>query len=170
MTDSNHGTGETLGPAYIKLDPRARVLFYIQSFTRLFFFWVPVSVVATVAGSVWWSPIYAAMGALGWLFFLFIASVWLPHLSWERWGYELREQELLIRRGVIIQTITAIPTNRIQHVDTRQGPIEQWLGLARIQIHTASGIGADGMIPGLELAVAESLRDKLVEAKGDDGV
>jgi len=155
---------------FTKLDPRARLLFYLQSFSRLFFFWAPVSLVGTVAGSVWWSAMYATFAAMVWMFFLFIMAVWYPLLSWERWGYALRQRELLIRRGVLIQTITAIPTNRIQHVDTRQGPIEQWLGLARLQVHTASGIGADGMIPGLELAVAERLRDQLVESKGDDGV
>ena len=110
------------------------------------------------------------MLALGWLFFLFLVAVWYPSLSFERWGYVLRADELLIRRGVLIRTITAIPVNRIQHVDTRQGPIEQWMGLARIQIHTASGVGADGMIPGLKLDVAEQLRDQLVDVEGDDGV
>ena len=44
------------------------------------------------------------------------------------------------------------------------------MGLARVQIHTASGLGGDGAIPGLELDVAESLRDQLVEVDGDDGV
>jgi len=155
---------------FTALDPRARLLFYLQSFARLLFFWVPVSAVGAVVGAVWWAPMYAALSALAWLFILFVVSVWHPWLAWERWGYLLREDELLIRRGVFVRTVTAIPTNRIQHVDTRQGPIEQWLGLARIQIHTASGIGADGMVPGLDLDTAEALRDKLVDAEGDDGV
>jgi len=156
--------------AFTKLDPRARLLFYYQSFTRLVFFWLPLSAVGVVVGSVWWTPLYATLVAMAWLFALFVFSVWYPWLSWERWGYVLREEELLIRRGVLVRTVTAIPTNRIQHVDTRQGPIEQWLGLARLQVHTASGIGADGMVPGLDLDAAESLRDRLVDAEGDDGV
>ena len=71
---------------------------------------------------------------------------------------------------MLIRSIVAIPTSRIQHVDTRQGPIEQWMGLARLQVHTASGVGGDGMIPGLELPVAEALRDQLVDVDGEDGV
>jgi hypothetical protein len=153
-----------------RLHPRARLLFYLQTFSRLMFFWAPVSLVATVVGSVWWSTLYASVVGMGWMFFLFVVSVWYPWLAWERWGYLVREEELLIRRGVVVRAVTAIPLNRIQHVDSRQGPIEQWLGLARLQIHTASGIGGDGMIPGLQLPIAESLRDRLVEAKGDDGV
>jgi uncharacterized protein len=153
-----------------RLHPRARLLFYLQTFSRLVFFWAPVSLVATVAGSAWWTPLYAAVVGMGWMFVLFVVSVWYPWLAWERWGYLVRDEELLIRRGVVVRAVTAIPLNRIQHVDSRQGPIEQWLGLARLQIHTASGIGGDGMIPGLQLPIAESLRDRLVEAKGDDGV
>jgi membrane protein YdbS with pleckstrin-like domain len=55
-------------------------------------------------------------------------------------------------------------------VDVKQGPLEQWLRLARVRIHTASGIGADGVIPGLTLDQAELLRDRLVRPSGNDGV
>jgi len=39
-------------------------------------------------------------------------------------------------------------------------------------VHTASGLGADGSIPGLERPIAEQLRDRLVRAeeRSDDGV
>jgi membrane protein YdbS with pleckstrin-like domain len=55
-------------------------------------------------------------------------------------------------------------------VDLKQGPLEQWMGLTRVQIYTASGMGADGVIPGMALGLAESLRDQLVSVVGDDGV
>ena len=45
------------------------------------------------------------------------------------------------------------------------------MGLARVQVFTASGIGGDGVIPGLALVDAEALRDQLVQlGGGDDGV
>jgi hypothetical protein len=37
-------------------------------------------------------------------------------------------------------------------------------------VFTASGAGADGVIPGLALEVAQALRDQLVAFEGDDGV
>lgn len=106
----------------------------------------------------------------GWLLVLLLLTLWMPALAHQRWAYALRGEDLLISRGVLFRVITAIPTQRIQHVDVRQGPLEQWLGLSRVQIHTASGVGADGVIPGLETATAEALRDQLVAATGDDGV
>ena len=159
-----------MSPEYTPLAPSARLLFYLQAFSRLFLFWVPVTGLGVFGGSVLWNPLYSAIAGLVWLFFLFVMAVWMPALSYARYGYALRDEELLIARGVFVRTVVAIPTSRIQHVDTRQGPIEQWMGLARLQIHTASGVGGDGAIPGLEVAVADALRDQLVEVDGDDGV
>ena len=153
-----------------RLEPRARVLFYLQALSRLVLVQWPMSaalglgVGATVSSL---SGFTAASAAA--LFFLLLA-LWMPWLSFERWGFELRDEELLIQRGVLFRSKTAIPTARVQHVDTRQGPLEQWFGLARVQIYTAAGMGADGVIPGLDLQTAEALRDELVRRHGDDGV
>ena len=158
-------------PDLLPLAARARLLFYLQAFSRLAFFWVPASVgLAFGIGFLSSNALLGVVGAGSWFFFVFLLALWMPTLSYARWGYALRDDELLITNGVIVRRVTAIPTMRIQHVDTRQGPIEQWMGLARVQIHTASGVGGDGVIPGLSLATAEALRDQLVEVEGDDGV
>ncbi len=155
---------------YTPLDPRSAVLFYLQAFSRLVLFWIPASVVLGTIIAILADPLTGVIVGFSWLFLMFLAALWIPLLAYYRWGYVLREEDLLIRRGVIVRSVTAIPTARIQHVDTRQGPIEQWMGLARLQIHTASGVGSDGVIPGLTVADAEALRDVLVEVEGDCGV
>ncbi len=152
------------------LAPRAKVLFYLQAWSRWLLFWVPATGVAVAVGAWAWQPVYSAMVGLALLFALALIALWMPLLAYTRYGYALRDQDLLIARGVLVRTVVAVPMSRIQHVDTRQGPIEQWMGLARVQVHTASGLGADGVIPGLELDTAEALRDQLVRVEGDDGV
>lgn len=152
------------------LDPQARLLFYLQAFTRLFLFWLPVSVAGGVGLWVQVGALVGAVTASCWFFAMLLIAVWHPSLAWSRWAYVVRDGDLLISHGVLVRSVTAIPTQRIQHVDTQQGPLEQWLGLARIRIYTASGVGADGVIPGLRLAIAEQLRDHLVAVDGDDGV
>ena len=114
--------------------------------------------------------IFGLMAWLGTLLVIGLGTLWWPVFSWYRWGYSLSEEALVIQRGVLIKRLTAIPTHRIQHVDTKQGPFEQLFGLARLRVYTASGAGADGTIPGLDLDVAEALRDRLVAFEGDDGV
>ena len=118
------------------------------------------------------SSLLGGIGAGSGLFFvMFLMTVWYPSLAFDRWSYAVTDEEVLIARGVVTRRVTAIPLGRIQHVDTRQGVLEQWTGLARLQVFTASGIGGDGVIPGLDLEVAEGLRDQLVRGTGgDDGV
>jgi len=101
---------------------------------------------------------------------LTLGALWLPTLAFDRWGYALSEKELLVRRGLWVRQFTSIPTSRIQHVDTQQGPLEQLFGLTRLLVYTASGQGADSVIPGLEPEEAERLRDHLVRALDDDGL
>ena len=155
---------------WVGLDPKARLLFYLQAFSRWLFFWVPVSVVASAGSSFLIGPMYAGIAGVLVLFFVFLAALWIPSLSFDRWAYATRGEDILIARGVFLRVITAIPISRIQHVDTQQGPLEQWLGLARVQIHTASGLWRDGVIPGLQIPDAEHLRDQLLRVRGDGGV
>lgn len=161
------------------LAPRARLLFHLQAVSQLVFLWIPLTIGLVVAAAWLTSFVTALVAGSLMLLVCLLGTVWLPSLAYERWGWELREDELLVRHGVVFRSVTAIPIGRVQHVDVRQGPIEQWMGLSRVHVHTASGVGSDGMIPGLESATAERLRDQLVARSqraervselGDDGV
>lgn len=77
-------------------------------------------------------------------------------------GYQLREDDFLFRRGFMFERIVAVPYGRLQLVDMNRGPIARMLGLATLKFVTASA--ATGVnLPGLEVAEAEALRDRLVE-------
>lgn len=53
-----------------------------------------------------------------------ILSVYLfPKIRWERWRYEVRENEIEVQHGLFVVKRTLIPMVRVQHVDTTQGPI-----------------------------------------------
>jgi len=62
----------------------------------------------------------------------------LSALRWKRWRYDITEQEIDLMRGIIILKRTLVPVNRIQHVDTRQGPIYKMFGLSSVTISTAA--------------------------------
>lgn len=77
-------------------------------------------------------------------------------------GYVLRDDDLLFRRGIMFERYVAVPYGRLQLVDVARGPLLRALGLATLKFVTASA--ATGVrLPGLPLAEAESLRDRLVE-------
>lgn len=98
-----------------------------------------------------------------------LAVLWaafVPPLQYEAWGYRVRDNDVYIRRGVIFRTTSLLPHSRIQHVDTRHGPIDRWLGLAEVVVYTAGTRGARVSIPALEAEEAERVRDRLAALSG----
>lgn len=77
-------------------------------------------------------------------------------------GYQLRDDDLLFRRGIMWQRFVAVPYGRMQLVDINRGPIARLLGLSELKFVTAAA-SAGVTIPGLLAADADSLRDHLVE-------
>lgn len=75
-------------------------------------------------------------------------------------GYAEREDDLLVRRGILIRSLVVVPYGRMQYVDVEAGPIDRRFGIARVQLHTASP-GTDAQIPGLPPEEAARLRDRL---------
>jgi len=76
------------------------------------------------------------------------------------WGYAERDQDLLVRHGLLIRRLSIVPYARMQFVDVTAGPLERLLGLATVQLHTAAA-ATDARIPGLTAAEAARLRDRL---------
>jgi membrane protein YdbS with pleckstrin-like domain len=82
------------------------------------------------------------------------------------WGYAERENDLLVRHGLLIRRLSIVPYARMQYVDVTAGPLERAFGLATVQLHTAAA-ASDARIPGLPPAEASRLRDRLT-ALGED--
>ncbi|MFT6817010.1 MAG: membrane protein YdbS with pleckstrin-like domain [Myxococcota bacterium] len=154
-----------------RLDPSARWLFHLQAAARWMLFQVPLSIGLAVMVTTFSTLVIGVVVGSIFAFVQLMLALWMPSLSFNRWRYQLREDDILIERGVLLRRLTSIPYSRVQHVDTHQGVLEQSFGLARVHVFTAAGVGADGTIPGLDLEDAEALRDALVErGGGDDGL
>ena len=80
-------------------------------------------------------------------------------------GYAERDDDLLIRKGVLMRSLVVVPYGRMQFVDVQAGPLDSWAGIAKVQLHTASP-GSDAVIPGLPPVEAARLRDRLA-ARGE---
>ena len=76
-------------------------------------------------------------------------------------GYQLRDDDLLFRRGLLFQRFVSVPYGRMQLVDITRGPVSRVLGLSDLHFVTAAA-SSGVMIPGLLVADAEDLRDHLV--------
>ena len=76
------------------------------------------------------------------------------------WRYAEREDDLLVRRGVMFRRLSVIPYGRMQYIDVTVGPVERSFGLATVRMYTAAA-ASDARIPGLVSEEAARLRDNL---------
>ncbi|RLL42134.1 hypothetical protein D8M04_16270 [Oceanobacillus piezotolerans] len=118
-----------------------------------------VSIIGMILYYFWGFPIWivASIGAISAICtYLFIFLV--PKLRWKKWRYEILEQEIYIQHGILITTRTLVPMIRVQHVDTKQGPILKKYRLASVTISTAASTHE---IPALLEEDASDLRDRI---------
>ena len=94
-----------------------------------------------------------AVVALGWLW-------WLIGRRVRSFGYVERGDDLLVTSGIMFRRLVIVPYGRMQLVDVKAGPIDRWMGITTVQLHTAAAT-TDAAIPGLEPEVAADLRDRL---------
>lgn len=122
-------------------------------------FWLIViaaGVVFVVLGEPWapWATGAAALGL--------VITIAFTSRRVHAYGYQLRSDDLVFRRGIMFQRVVAVPYGRMQLVDINRGPITRALGLSELKFVTAAAASAL-VIPGLPAAEAERLRDRLVE-------
>jgi uncharacterized protein len=90
--------------------------------------------------------------------------LWVPRVV-RAWRYAERDEDLLVSRGRLVRRLTIVPYGRMQVIDVEAGPVESRLGIASVELVTASA-STNAKIPGLPLDVAQDLRNRLT-AKGE---
>jgi uncharacterized protein len=90
---------------------------------------------------------------------------WMVRRRYRAWGYLERDDDLLVRRGVLVRRLSVVPYGRMQFVDVTAGPIERAFKIATVRLHTAAA-ASDARIPGLATPEAARLRDRLA-ARGE---
>ena len=149
----------TKPPPRDRLDPRARTLWRLSGLLGA----LPVALVAVAvaAGLVRIALVPTPVAAAIALVVTLAAAVGIwpyPDLLWRHWRYEIGEAEVDLQRGWWTTTRTLIPMARIQHVDTRRGPLQRRFGLASVVLYTAAGASE---IPALADRVAAEARDRI---------
>ncbi|MRH45029.1 PH domain-containing protein [Aquibacillus halophilus] len=106
--------------------------------------------------SYWFGVILLAVSLIE----IVITIIIVPNLRWKRWRYQVFDQEIYIQHGILIVSRTLVPMIRVQHVDTKQGPILKKYGLASLTVSTAA---TTHEIPALLEDEASALRDQISE-------
>jgi membrane protein YdbS with pleckstrin-like domain len=119
-----------------------------------------VTIAAVVLGVVAESTILVVVALAVVIVFLALRW-WVIDLGYARWRWGIDDRWVERRSGVIIRTTQVVPRSRVQTLTTRTGPIDRWLGLSSIVIHTAGTHTPNLVIPHLEAEAAERLTGEL---------
>ena len=131
--------------------------------------WGAVVLVGSFAASPTIAEIPGGGAAFSVAFVIAVAlAAAVPYLRYRRWRYEIRERDLFLSHGSWFYVLTLIPFDRIQYVETHQGPLDLAFGLMQLVVYTAAGKAA--RIPGLAPDEAEALREELSKVAGTDSV
>jgi uncharacterized protein len=152
------------GPAE-RLDPRAITLWRITGLLNA----LPLLVGAGFAGWVLmrfgnFTFLVAILPVLAVLVLGVVVVGVAPGLRWRTWRYEIRPDEIDLQRGILWVERTLVPLARIQHVDTRQGPLQRRFGLSTVVFFTAAG---PNHIPELSTPVAAEVRERIAVLTGE---
>lgn len=108
------------------------------------------------------------LGAAGMLVLGMLIGAGVGFRRQRRTFWRLDEQGLGVRRDLLWQLETRIPTSRVQHLDLRRGPIERSARLATLVVHTAGSRFSAVTLSGLDAGDAEHLRDTLAHQLDHD--
>lgn len=146
-------------PAH-RLDPRMLRVWYLSDV-------VAMAVVAVLAVAAWLVVSHLG-GAVFWVYLVagVVEAICLgdllvsPRVEYATWRFDVTPTDVDLYHGVFVKKRVLVPLVRVQHVQTKQGPLLRAHGLASVTVSTA---GESFEIPGLAEADAEALRDRVAE-------
>ncbi|MGB5411167.1 MAG: PH domain-containing protein [Woeseiaceae bacterium] len=133
---------------------------------RVAVFFAVLAVAATILTLILNLPVALSVAIFSVLAIAMVLRLIWPSWSLPRCGYVVRERDIVFRKGVVWQSVTAVPFNRIQHVETSSTPLDRKFDLATLQLFTSGGSGGDLKIDGLGADVAETLRVYVLDKAG----
>lgn len=155
----NDGPFDPQGVVWQRVSPRLVTVRLISTAITLAVPLVATLAIAVLTSAAWTWALPAAVLAIGvW------AALLVPRQV-RALGYAERDEDLLIRRGILFRALVVVPYGRMQLVDVEAGPLDRWGGIAKLQLHTAAA-STNAVIPGLTPEEAARLRDRLA-ARGE---
>lgn len=115
-------------------------------------------------GPVWIAPL---VFVVSFLMFGGVAML-LVDKQFEQWRYQLREFDVVIRKGLVWRSERYIARDRVQHIDINTGPLDRKFGLVQVVVYAAGVTGSVGLIPGLTPEEGEWLKEQLLATRAED--
>ena len=147
------------------LDERVKKIWRIKHALLACLTWIFIGFLAAIALLTSNQPSFLHLLVSALVVICFIANlviavfIW-PNIMYRNWTYEMSREYLEISHGVFFKKHTVVPFIRVQNTDTLQGPLLRAFKLAEVVVSSAA---SSHKITGLDMTVAEALRDKAAE-------
>lgn len=82
--------------------------------------------------------------------------------------YAVREQDLILQKGLFFRATVCQPILRVQHIELKRGPLDRMASMAKLQVYSAGGSAHTFEIPGLPVERARQLRQFILDHKDLD--
>jgi putative membrane protein len=92
---------------------------------------------------------------------LVILSAGWGFLYWQRYTFQVINNELHLRQGIVFRKQRTIPRERIQAIDFVEGVLHRIFGLVAVRVQTAGGSEPGFSLIGISRADADALRHEL---------
>ena len=150
---------ETEDEELTKLDPSYITALRISTALTAIPFVIGAIVLESVMAENSVAPFGLIIGLV--VFVALVLIIRLPNRRWQARGYNMSGDRLRVVRGVLWHSDTVVPFGRVQHIDVDQGPVERWLGIATLTLHTAGSHNASVHLPGLNHTLATEMREDI---------
>jgi len=159
----------------MKLNPKAKWLFFWSNFVGflilgsvLSLFVLPKIFELIIENEQVKINLLISLVPLTTIYFIcaFLLSYLIGTLRYHAFSFEIEPKRIIIKKGILLKKIIAIPYNRIQNVDILRNIPCRILGLSVIKIQTAGISGAylaEGVLPGVTASSDRQLRDQVME-------
>ena len=153
------------------LHPRVKTLWWIKgAISDLISLSVLSAVTVIAAANTTWVPPWTDQ--IGWLalpigiwVLLLGIRAWYVGAAYRHWRFQFGPDHLELHYGVWWRRTSSVPYHRLQQVDEAHGPLERWLGMARVQLRSAAAT-TDASIPGIASRDVDEIRRLLMQRAG----
>lgn len=171
MPSVSNGSAEPLGDGPEQADPFAAPAGTVWSRPSDRFAWYRrfqvlfLGIVALIVAGYYCGGLFGVVGgavAVVLVLATGAAAMLMVERSVRAWGFVETASGLLLTHGVLWRRFVVLPYGRLQSADITANELQRVLGIATVRLHTAAAT-TDACIPGLGLADAARLRDRLAD-------
>jgi len=106
------------------------VLYVLIVLTLVFLPWLLLALIPEIG----WTFVLIYMGANAlWV----IVALLLVGPYYRSISYELRDEEMVVRKGILTRTVQTMPYRAVTNVEVKRGPLDRLLGIGGIHVHSA---------------------------------